>query len=240
MSRAIRFAGRTVCTSRTEYDELLALSSRHSGDLVVVQNGIEMPAAPTAEERVAARSALAIAQDAVVALYLGQLEPRKDPLTAVRAAVQAHELDPSIILLVAGDGPLSGEVAAFRGLGVEVLGYRSDTETLLRAADIFVLPSSREGLSFSVLEAMAHGLAMIVSDGAGNPEAVGDAGIVVPFGDQKAFADGLARLAEDPIEREALAAAARARVAREFSADAFVRGLETVYDAVVDRAPNSA
>ena len=75
-----------------------------------------------------------------------------------------------------------------------------------------MLPSRREGLSFAVLEAMGHGLAMVVADGAGNPEAVGDAGLVLPAGDERAFADALARLAADAALRASLGAAARARV----------------------------
>lgn len=226
-------AGRTVCTSRTERDELVPLAGEHAGRLVVVVNGIPTPTLATAEERLAARAELGIQPGAVAALYLGQLEPRKDPLTAVRAAIRAREADPSLVLLIAGDGPLQEEVANLAGPGIEVLGYRSDTGRLLTAADIFVLPSSREGLSFSVLEAMAHGLAMVVSTGVGNPEAVGEAGIVVPFGDERALAAALERLAGNPAERESLAAAARARAATEFNADSFLRGIEAVYDGVL-------
>ncbi len=99
------------------------------------------------------------------------------------------------MLLVAGDGPQADEVAGLASRAIRPLGFRRDVDRLLVAADIFVLPSTREGLSFAVLEAMAQGLALVVSDGPGNPEAVGDSGIVVPAGDVDAWAAALAALA---------------------------------------------
>ena len=62
------------------------------------------------------------------------------------------------------------------------------------------MPSEREGLSFAVIEAMGSGLAIVVSDGPGNPEAIGDAGIVVAVGDVEALAATLGELARDPAQ----------------------------------------
>jgi glycosyltransferase involved in cell wall biosynthesis len=81
-----------------------------------------------------------------------------------------------------------------------------------------------------VLEAMAHGLAMVVSDGSGNPEAVGDAGVVVPVGDVDAWAAELARLAADADERARLQRAARARAVARFSVERFRNDIEAIYD----------
>ena len=63
------------------------------------------------------------------------------------------------------------------------------------------MPSEREGLALAVLEAMAHERPLVVSDGLGNPEAVGAAGAVVPVGDVPALADAMGRLAANPAER---------------------------------------
>ena len=95
---------------------------------------------------------------------------------------------------------------------------------------MFVLPSSREGLSFALLEAMAHGLATVVADGPGNPEAVGKAGIIVPSGDRHALAAALSELARDPARRAALGAAARERVEREFSLHGLLEGVRGAYE----------
>jgi glycosyltransferase involved in cell wall biosynthesis len=163
-----------------------------------------------------------------VALYLGQLEPRKRPLEAVAAAERAAAAAP-LVLLVAGDGPLAEEVAGHAGPAVRALGFRRDPERLLAAADILVMPSEREGLSLAVLEAMAAGLAPVVSDGPGNPEAVGDAGVVVPVGDVAALASALERLAGDPEERTRLGAAARARAEAEFSIERFLADMRRAF-----------
>jgi len=222
----------TLCTSHAEGEELrAALPPRLHGRLAVVPNGIE-PIAPDPAARAAARAALGLEDDQVAGLFLGELADRKDPLVAARAARAAG---PPFVLLVAGDGPLAPAVRAAEGRSVRALGFRDDPETLLAAADVFVLPSRREGLSFAVLEAMGHGLAMVVADGAGNPEAVGDAGLVLPAGDERAFADALARLAADPALRASLGAAAKARVEERFTAGALRAGVRTAYERAAGR-----
>jgi glycosyltransferase involved in cell wall biosynthesis len=138
-----------------------------------------------------------------------------------------------VVLLVAGEGPLAGDVAARSGPAVRPLGHRADPERLLTAADVLLLPSAREGLAMAALEAMAHGLTTVVSDGPGNPEAVGDAGVVAPVGDVEAWTEALLRLAADPDERARLGAAARARAAGEFSVERFLSGIAHAYDAAL-------
>jgi glycosyltransferase involved in cell wall biosynthesis len=111
---------------------------------------------------------------------------------------------------------------------VKALGHRTDVREVLSAADFFVLPSQREGLSYALLEAMALGLPVVVSDAPGNPEAVGDTGIVARQGDTKAFADAFRRLL-DPGLRAALGEQARKRVLALFAVDDMVRRTREVY-----------
>ncbi len=231
----------TLCCSAAERSELSALvpPALHSR-LAVVPNGIA-PISPDAGLRAAARAELGLAPGVAAALFLGQLEERKDPLTAVRAARSAVSGGAPLELLVAGEGPLAAQVHDAAGPGVRALGFRSDPERLLAAADIFVLPSRREGISFAVLEAMGHGLAMVVADGPGNPEAVGDAGIVLPAGDVDAFAAALGGLAREPERRAALGAAARERVAGEFTVGRLREGVRAAYEAALGlTAPSRA
>ena len=231
MRAVVGTAAQTVCTSTAERDELAAaLGPAVAERLVVVHNGVPVPTEASAEERRAARAALDVAEDDVVALYLGRLEERKEPLVAVEAARSARERGAPVVLLVAGEGPLAGEVAERAGPAVRPLGHRADPARLLTAADVLLLPSAREGLAMAALEAMAHGLATVVSDGPGNPEAVGGAGVVVPVGDVEAWTATLGRLAADPDERARLGAAARARVADEFSVERFLGGIGHAYD----------
>jgi glycosyltransferase involved in cell wall biosynthesis len=220
-----------VCSSRPELEELAALDP--GARLRVVVNGTRVPAAQDDEARRAARVELGLGERDVAGLYLGQLEERKRPLDAVGAAELAASRGAPFVLLVAGEGPLAGAVAARAGAAVRPLGFRQDPERLLAAADVFVLPSEREGLSLALLEAMARQLAVVVSDGAGNPEAVGDAGLVVPLGDVTALADALTRLAADAHERVRLGALARRRVESEFSTGRYLDALGDVFTDVL-------
>jgi glycosyltransferase involved in cell wall biosynthesis len=229
-------ANRVVCSSVAERDDLAFLPGRLRLKLVVVRNTVPLPPPPDPAARAAARAALGLGDDAVAVLYLGQLEPRKDPLTAARAALNAHGRDPRITLLIAGDGPQAAELAALSGPAVRLLGQRHDVGALLSAADVFVMPSHREGMSFAVLEALAHGVAAVVADGSGNPEAVGDAGLVFSVGDDARLAALLLRLAAEPQERAALGAAGRHRMENELTVPRFLDGMGAVYDSVLQGA----
>jgi glycosyltransferase involved in cell wall biosynthesis len=98
-------------------------------------------------------------------------------------------------------------------------GHRRDAPALVAACDAFVLPSTkREGLARSLIEAMAYGVAPIVTDCGGSPEVVidGQCGLVVPVADAGAIARAIARYYENPILRKRLGDAARERIAKDF------------------------
>lgn len=241
-SEVASYAGRIVCSSQAERDELLSLGGDAIGArLVVVPNGIALPEPPGRDRRRALRAELGIAEDEVAGLYLGLLDRYKDPLTAVSAAQIVRDRKVPFTLLMAGDGPLLDAVKGQAGEGVRVLGFRADPEPLLRAADVFVMPSTREGSSYALLEAMGHGLAVVASDGAGIPEMVGSAGAIAPVGDAAAFADALASVAADRLYRERLGASARARVGECFGIDRFIGSMRGLYEAVLrERESRSA
>jgi glycosyltransferase involved in cell wall biosynthesis len=223
-TRALRAASRAavvVCTSQAEWDELVPIAG--ADRMTLVLNGV--PARPPPPSREAARASLGLARDDVVALFVGQLEERKRPLLAAHAAAAA-----GVVLLVAGDGPQAGELAALAGGRVRVLGHVADSERLYAAADVYLAPADREGLSYAMLEAMDAGLAIVASDGPGNPEAVGDAGIVAPTGDEAAWTAALAGLARDPAERARLGAAVAARARTTFSHERFAEGIRAAYE----------
>ena len=237
LRHAVAVAACTVCTSDDERRELEALlpADLHT-KLVVVHNGVLLPEPPSPGARAAGRKELELDDEAFVVLFVGELEERKQPLVAAQASVRARESGSPITLLVAGEGPLSHALAALAGPAVRVLGYRNDVDKLLALADSFVLSSTREGLSFALLEAMAAGAAVVVADGPGNVEAVGDAGVVVPVGDVGALADAITMLAADSERRRQLGDAARSRVATSFTAEQFVAGVQAVYEAVLHGA----
>jgi glycosyltransferase involved in cell wall biosynthesis len=153
----------------------------------------------------------------------------------VRAALRAVDEGARLVLLLAGDGPLRPELEqlANGSDAVRVLGFHKDVRRLLAAADVFVLSSWREGLSFAVLEAMSLALPPLVSDAPGNVEAVGDAGVVFPRGDEQSLADTLRTLAGDSSMRRDLGDRARERVLREFRSDVMVEQTRALYERVL-------
>ena len=228
----LRAADRTICVSESEHAELVrAVGANAARAAVVIRNGVPLPAPMDPAERTAVRSALGIGADDVVAIWVGSLDERKDPLAAARAAAEAN-----VTLLLVGDGPLRASLEERDSRWVRVLGQRDDVSQLLAAGDVFVLTSQREGLSFSLLEAMSHGLAPVVTDLPENMEAVGDAGIGVRLDDDGLRA-ALRHLASDPRARDELGARASRRVSRLFSAAEMRQRTQALYNGAlpVDR-----
>jgi glycosyltransferase involved in cell wall biosynthesis len=195
---------------------------------VVVRNGVHLPDGVSDEVRMDVRRELGIEDADPVAMWLGGLDERRDPLSVVRAARAS-----ATTLVVVGDGPLRPSLEREAAPSTRFLGHRADVSRLLAAADFYVLMSRREGLSFSLLEAMAHGLPAIVSDLPENVEAVGETGIPVRSGDEEALAVALRRLAGDARERHALGESARRRIARLFDARDMIERTRVVYDDVL-------
>jgi len=235
LRRAIGLARASICLSESELADAVPLAGPRLRDrLVMIHNGVGDPGPPGDGLRERTRRALGLEAGDVAVLYLGQLEERKGVLDLVDALGRARGSGAPVVGLFAGDGPLRGEVASRAPeVGAVALGHRDDAGALLEAADVFVMPSAREGLSLAVLEAMARGRAVIVSDGPGNPEAVGDAGIVTPFGDLVELTEALGRLAGDSALRSRLGAAARERAATRFGAERMIAETRRVYERAI-------
>jgi glycosyltransferase involved in cell wall biosynthesis len=139
-------------------------------------------------------------------------------------------------LQLIGEGPerVALEAHAERlGLAgcVQLCGLTADVGERLRAADLFVLPSRAEGLSNALLEAMAHGLPVVVSDVPGNVDVVDDGvdGLVSPVGDPAALADRLEQLVADEPLRRRLGTAARAKIEAVYDLELVVDSYEALY-----------
>ena len=212
---------RPATSARTSPRSLPAVASR------AARRGRQRrPGPATAQPRGSGRErarALGSATSEVGVLFVGQLEERKDPLGAIAPSRRRGRGGAELVLLLAGDGPLERQVARARRAGVRPLGHREDLADLYAAADLFLLPSHREGMSFALLEAMAHGLAPVVADGAGNAETVGEAGRRLPGRrPRRRWPRCLAELAADPEDRARLGAAARERIRAELSLEHFL------------------
>jgi sugar transferase (PEP-CTERM/EpsH1 system associated) len=187
-------------------------------------------------------------QETVVIGAVGRMTGIKSPLTLVRAFIELLASEPDararLRLVLVGEGPELGAVrTALAEAGATDLawlpGARGDVPHLLHEMDLFVLSSLNEGISNTILEAMASGLPVVATKVGGNGELVrdGTTGLLVPPGDPAALAAALRRYLRDPALRAAHARAARERALAAFSMEAMVRGYVGVYDRLLGREP---
>ena len=179
--------------------------------------------------------------DKIVIGTIGRMEAVKDQLTLAHAFVRLVEEYPggreSLRLIMVGDGALREPARAIlEAGGLEQIawlpGEREDIPDMLRAMDVFVLPSLAEGISNTILEAMASGLPIVATNVGGNYELVDQdkTGLLVPRGDPAALADAVRVYVDNPDLRRLHGAAARKRSEDEFSIDAMVQRYQDVYD----------
>ncbi|WP_293500246.1 TIGR03088 family PEP-CTERM/XrtA system glycosyltransferase [Roseateles sp.] len=175
---------------------------------------------------------------------VGRMQAVKDPLSLVDAFLRLRELCPAdwprLRLAMLGGGPLlaaARERLHYAGAAGQAWlpGDRSDVAALLPHFDLFALPSQAEGISNTLLEAMACGCAPVATNVGGNPELVENDtnGLLVPAQDSAALAAALARLVNEPALRRRFAMASLARARAQFSLD----GMVAAYGALYASAP---
>ncbi|MBK9574218.1 MAG: TIGR03088 family PEP-CTERM/XrtA system glycosyltransferase [Rhodoferax sp.] len=172
---------------------------------------------------------------------VGRMQTVKDQTLLARAFVQALQTDPSLKqrlrLVMVGEGPLRAKAQGIlEAAGVADLawlpGERSDVADVMRGLHAFALPSLAEGISNTILEAMASGLPVIATAVGGNADLVHqpDTGVVVPAANVEAMARELVRLANDPARSLKMGQAGRQRVLDRFSMQAMISTYQNVYD----------
>ena len=167
---------------------------------------------------------------------VARLHPVKNHLGILQALARSRQSGVQAALVLAGDGELRDELlGAARDLGIHghvyFLGDVTQVEKLYNAIDVFVLNSHSEGMSNTVLEAMAAGLPVVATAVGSNPVLVadGETGYLVPAGDSVALASALERIANDEPSRHRMGQLGRLRAERDFSIDCMVREYEDLY-----------
>lgn len=176
---------------------------------------------------------------------VGRLDPVKNHSALLKAFASLQRHVPSLRLTIVGDGPLRGSLEAeVRALGVADLvaftGLRSDTPELMRRFDILVQPSVNEGISNTILEAMATGLPVVASRVGGNPELIADevTGRLYDPSDSTGLEKALIPYVVESTLRQAHGRAARERVVQNFSLGAMVTRYLDFYEELM--APDPA
>lgn len=182
---------------------------------------------------------LGVPPAAPLVVQVAQLVGHKDPITFVRAMRVVIDAIPNAHALLVGEGPLRApateEARKLRIDGqVHFTGYRDDADSLLAAADVASLSSREEGMGSVLLDCLVFGRPVVATRAGGIPEVVSDGttGVLVPTEDAGQLGAAIARLLGDPVLRQQMSTAARAR-AEEFSVARMTERTVSVYEEVV-------
>jgi glycosyltransferase involved in cell wall biosynthesis len=215
----------------TEMREALLEAGIAPEKLALITNGIELTA-PRNTNPCVLKQELSENTERPVVLFVGRLVKEKgvDRLLRVWASLPGHE---TMLLLIVGDGPLREDLESqTRNLellpSVRFLGHQAEVSKFYSVADLFVLPSKTEGMSNSLLEAMAVGLPVVASNVGGNKDVIKDqqSGFLVDWEDTTLCAGMLLTLLSDTELRQRIGNAAR----REVSAFAMGDVAERYHD----------
>lgn len=192
------------------------------------------------EARRAARDAMGVGATALVVLQVARFHPVKDHATAITAFKRVADNEPAARLVLVGDGPERGRIESLVGeLGlaerVRFLGVREDVAALLPGAEVFMLSSLSEGISVTLLEAMAARLPIVATEVGGNPEVVEHrlTGLLSARGDADGLAQNLLLLLHDPALRKRMGDAGHRRLLARFTQEKMHAGYAKLYDELV-------
>jgi sugar transferase (PEP-CTERM/EpsH1 system associated) len=235
------FVSRYVALSRTLESYLVERVGIGAGRIRRICNGVNAERfVPAAVRREISGSPF---NDPALTVFgtVGRLQGVKDQASLIRAfgilVRSGGEAARRARLIVVGGGPLLADLQAL--VKSEVLdahvwlaGERADVPALMQGMNVFVLPSLAEGISNTLLEAMASGLPIIATNVGGNPELVVDkiTGLLVPAGDPASLAAALGELFADPARAAELGQAGCARVKTEFSIDSMMNAYLSLYE----------
>jgi glycosyltransferase involved in cell wall biosynthesis len=221
-------------------DQIMSQPLIDQSKVVLIRNAIPIENFRRPDERAAERDELGLPADARVLGYAGRIDRVKRIDLLLKAFREVLAQFPEARLVIAGEGSLKAEMEALADtLGVSHAvrwpGFYRNIPRLLAAIDIYVQSSVNEGLSLSILEAMAAEKAVVATSVGGAKEIIadGETGILIPPGSSAAIAAAVLRLLDDPGRRAAISRAGRARVESEFGLEKMVDEYGAVYRKVV-------
>jgi glycosyltransferase involved in cell wall biosynthesis len=203
----------------------------------IINNGVDFSLMNPPIDLAEKRRELGIAVSCRIIGSAARLEPIKNIPMMLRAFKRIHDVLPDTCLMIAGDGSQMQSLKALTGeLGIDeavkFIGLRFDMPEIYRLMDVFLLTSFTEGISVTLIEAMASGVPGVVTDVGGNPEVVVDAvtGFLVPLADEVLLSDRVVRLLSDPSLAARLSGQARKRVVERFGFDEMMSAYSDLYD----------
>lgn len=222
---AAKVTTKIICVS--EHDKRLALKFKVAPPekLIVIHNGIDMNLFKDIEKK-------RIYDDKLVVTFIGRLAPQKNLFLLIDAAEDINNAE----FWIVGDGELREKIRKYihkKNLESKVIlyGERYDIPNILSQSDIFVLPSSWEGLPLTIIEAMMAGLPVVASNVGGVSELIDDGvtGFLIPPGDSVKFAEAIKKLIADENLRKKMGEVGREKAMREFNLEKMLSKTMEVY-----------
>jgi len=235
-----RFCTRIIAVSRDAASQCINEERISASKVSTILNGVDTDVFFPNKETSSLRTSLGISAGIPVVGVIARLAAVKDHATLISACqiLKASGID--FRLLIIGDGPLKAPLVGLANSlelhrTIIFAGSRFDIPDLLNVMDIFVLSSISEGISLTLIEAMACGLPVVATNVGGNPEVVVDGvtGYLVPPKEPEAIADKLLLLLNNARVRKSFGSAGRTRAVENFSIQKAVYEYETCYRAII-------
>lgn len=199
-----------------------------------VYNGVDFDHYPLRDGGGSLRTELGLTATTPLIGVVGRLDPIKDHAGLIHAFEKVRKKYPDSHLVIAGHGPEEGRLHDLNAENVHILGLRKDIPEILRAIDVFALASLNEGISNTILEAMACGLPVVSTNVGGTPELIrhGENGFLVPLRDYDGLAAYLTHYLSSVDLRLHHGAKNRQTIRTQFTNAAMVAGYEAVWQRV--------
>lgn len=221
-----------IVISQEIADELTSIGATKN-KFAFIPNGVDLekysPTSPEKKKKL--RQELNLPVDVLIVLFVGRIIPEKRPEHLINIWQEIHTAYPKSLLIMVGDGSEADRLKAIKTEGVFFTGTQEDVRPYLQAADIFVLPSAREGLSNALLEAQACGLPVISTSIGAAPEMIENnkSGFLVGVDNIVELKTTIMQLLGNATLRSKLAIAGRETVVQKFSLQKTAKQLAELY-----------
>ncbi|MGD9046362.1 MAG: glycosyltransferase family 4 protein [Desulfobacterales bacterium] len=236
-----RFTDRIVALTDGEKNDYERLSVCASEKLLKIHSGVDIDQYMNSNgNMVEKRRSLGLDQNGAIIGFVGWLLPIKGPEYLIKAMEYVWPEYPETSLVFVGKGDLDVDLRA-QALGVsgngrvKFLGWRDDINEIMPVFDMLALPSLNEGMGRVLVEAMAAGKPVVASNVGGIPDLVrhGETGYLVPPADEKALADGIKKLLDDPGNAWEMGQRGK-EYCQQFSLEAMIQKLDDLYSDLIE------
>jgi len=228
-----------IAVSEKMYRRIVAYPGISTERVTMIRNAIDCESCYVPDQGDSCRLEFGLTSESQVIGFTGRIEEMKRLDLLLEGFSLMLGRHPRARLMIVGEGKLRPKLEAFAArLGISHCviwtGFRQDVPRLLAAMDVYVQPSTNEGFSLSLLEAMAAGKPVVATDVGGAQEVVidGRTGVLSPPASSSAISTTVAGLLDDPEKQSTLGQAARRHVVREFGLQHSMDAYRHLYEAL--------